>query len=68
MDVAGGDWIVGKAAASIVVTHPILGEVEFFNTHVSMQHSVLIELIRTIFFSSLQKAAKLVQSICVHIG
>lgn len=41
VDVAGGDWIVGKAAASIVIIHPILGEVEFFNTHVSIQRFVL---------------------------
>lgn len=34
MDVAAGDWIVGKAAASVVIRHPLLGEVEVFNTHV----------------------------------
>ncbi|THH04370.1 hypothetical protein EW145_g5572 [Phellinidium pouzarii] len=33
LDVAGGDWFVGKAAASIVIRHPTLGEVEIFNTH-----------------------------------
>ncbi|KAI5121302.1 hypothetical protein M0805_003771 [Coniferiporia weirii] len=33
LDVAGGDWFVGKAAASIVIRHPTLGEVEVFNTH-----------------------------------
>ncbi len=35
MDVAAGDWFVGKAAASIVVIHPVLGQVQVFNTHVS---------------------------------
>lgn len=34
-DVLDGDWFVGKAAASIVVAHPILGQVQIFNTHVS---------------------------------
>ncbi|KIJ54284.1 hypothetical protein M422DRAFT_221820 [Sphaerobolus stellatus SS14] len=33
LDVAGGDWFVGKSAASVVVDHPILGETEIFNTH-----------------------------------
>ncbi|KAF8497330.1 DNase I-like protein [Hysterangium stoloniferum] len=33
LDVAGGDWFVGKAAASILIDHPTLGEVEVFNTH-----------------------------------
>lgn len=35
-DVTGGDWFVGKACASIVIAHPILDEVEVFNTHVSI--------------------------------
>ena len=34
LEVAKGDWFVGKAAASVVIQHPILGEVEIFNTHV----------------------------------
>ncbi|KAJ3973937.1 inositol phosphophingolipids phospholipase C [Lentinula raphanica] len=33
IDVAGGDWFVGKAAASVVIVHPVLGEVQVFNTH-----------------------------------
>ncbi|KAL0581088.1 hypothetical protein V5O48_000982 [Marasmius crinis-equi] len=33
IDVTGGDWFVGKAAASVVVNHPVLGEVQVFNTH-----------------------------------
>ncbi|PVF98637.1 DNase I-like protein [Serendipita vermifera] len=28
-----GDWFAGKACASVVVVHPVLGEVEVFNTH-----------------------------------
>lgn len=35
MDVAAGDWFVGKAAASVVILHPVLGQVQIFNTHVS---------------------------------
>lgn len=35
LDVAGGDWFVGKSAASALVQHPVLGDVEVFNTHVS---------------------------------
>ena len=34
LDVAGGDWFVGKAAASVVILHPLLGQVQIFNTHV----------------------------------
>lgn len=34
-DVLDGDWFVGKAAASILVAHPILGQVQIYNTHVS---------------------------------
>ncbi|KAG2022840.1 inositol phosphorylsphingolipid-phospholipase C [Coprinopsis cinerea AmutBmut pab1-1] len=33
IDVAAGDWFVGKAAASVVILHPILGQVQVFNTH-----------------------------------
>ncbi|KAJ7109954.1 inositol phosphophingolipids phospholipase C [Mycena epipterygia] len=33
IDVAGGDWFVGKAAVSIIISHPILGQVQVFNTH-----------------------------------
>jgi hypothetical protein len=36
MDVAGGDWIVGKAASSILIDCPGLGLLEIFNTHVSL--------------------------------
>lgn len=35
IEVIQGDWFVGKAAASILVAHPILGQVQVFNTHVS---------------------------------
>ncbi|KAF7347613.1 Endo/exonuclease/phosphatase domain-containing protein [Mycena venus] len=33
IDVGGGDWFVGKAAVSITVSHPVLGQVQVFNTH-----------------------------------
>ncbi|KAF7307187.1 Endo/exonuclease/phosphatase domain-containing protein [Mycena indigotica] len=33
IDVGGGDWFVGKAAVSIIVSHPILGQLQVFNTH-----------------------------------
>ncbi|KAG8739895.1 phospholipase C type enzyme, partial [Ceratobasidium sp. 414] len=33
LDVGGGDWFVGKAVASALIEHPLLGEVEIFNTH-----------------------------------
>ncbi|THH20508.1 hypothetical protein EW146_g866 [Bondarzewia mesenterica] len=32
-DVVGGDWFVGKAATSVLITHPVLGQVQVFNTH-----------------------------------
>ena len=34
IDVAAGDWFVGKAAASVTILHPVLGLVQIFNTHV----------------------------------
>ncbi|RXW22663.1 hypothetical protein EST38_g3175 [Candolleomyces aberdarensis] len=33
IDVTAGDWFVGKAAAALVLLHPILGQVQIFNTH-----------------------------------
>ncbi|KAH9858345.1 inositol phosphophingolipids phospholipase C [Lenzites betulinus] len=33
IDVAAGDWFVGKAAASILFVHPVLGHVQIYNTH-----------------------------------
>ncbi|KAF9502242.1 inositol phosphophingolipids phospholipase C [Pleurotus eryngii] len=33
IDVSAGDWFVGKAAASVIIQHPILNEVQIFNTH-----------------------------------
>ncbi|KAF7311119.1 Endo/exonuclease/phosphatase domain-containing protein [Mycena chlorophos] len=33
IDVGGGDWFVGKAAVSIIISHPLLGQVQVFNTH-----------------------------------
>ncbi|KAI1793185.1 DNase I-like protein [Ganoderma leucocontextum] len=33
IDVIAGDWFVGKAAASIIFAHPILGQVQVYNTH-----------------------------------
>ncbi|KAA1467824.1 inositol phosphophingolipids phospholipase C [Dentipellis sp. KUC8613] len=33
LDVKAGDWFVGKAATSVLVTHPVLGQVQIFNTH-----------------------------------
>ncbi|KAG8878595.1 phospholipase C type enzyme [Tulasnella sp. 331] len=33
LDVAGGDFFVGKCLTSIIVEHPALGEVEVYNTH-----------------------------------
>ncbi|CAE6377282.1 unnamed protein product [Rhizoctonia solani] len=33
LDVAGGDWFVGKAVVGAIIDHPLLGELEIFNTH-----------------------------------
>ncbi|KIK30148.1 hypothetical protein PISMIDRAFT_644531, partial [Pisolithus microcarpus 441] len=33
IDVAGGDWFVGKAVGSVTIMHPILGRVQVFDTH-----------------------------------
>ena len=34
LDLKGADWFAGKGAASVLVTHPVLGPVQVFNTHV----------------------------------
>ena len=34
IEVIQGDWFVGKAAASVLLAHPVLGQVQIFNTHV----------------------------------
>ena len=34
-----GDFYAKKAAGYVVIDHPLLGEVEVWNTHVSGQHS-----------------------------
>jgi len=33
IDVISGDWFVGKAAASVLLSHPVLGLLEILNTH-----------------------------------
>ncbi|EIW86951.1 inositol phosphophingolipids phospholipase C [Coniophora puteana RWD-64-598 SS2] len=33
MDAFGGDWFAGKGACSVVIKHPVLGQVQIFNTH-----------------------------------
>ncbi|KAG6873858.1 hypothetical protein C0995_010470 [Termitomyces sp. Mi166 len=33
IDVTAGDWFVGKAASSVVLLHPVLGQLQVFNTH-----------------------------------
>ncbi|KAG6842447.1 hypothetical protein C0991_007577 [Blastosporella zonata] len=33
IDVSAGDWFVGKAASSAVLLHPVLGQIQVFNTH-----------------------------------
>ena len=64
VDVASGDWFVGKAAASIVVTHPILKELEIFNTHVRVFHVLLAVLYTYLaLYSFLLKEAKKALSI-----
>ena len=43
IDVGGGDWFVGKAAASVVILHPVIGRVQIFNTHVCLYSTQLQE-------------------------
>lgn len=42
MDVAAGDWFVGQAAASAIVLHPFIGEIQIFNAHASNNPSTPI--------------------------
>ena len=44
LDVVAGDWFVGKAAASIIVRHPVLGQLQIFNTHVGV-HAALFQIL-----------------------
>jgi hypothetical protein len=58
MDVLGGDWFVGKAASNVVILHPLLGQVQVFNTHVEYHpHFPSLPLIK-ICSSFTQKEAK----------
>lgn len=41
-----GDFFVKKAAGNIVILHPVLGEVEIWNTHVCFVLSSLTRLMR----------------------
>lgn len=43
IDVGGGDWFVGKAAVSIIISHPVLGQVQIFNTHVGISFGAWIQ-------------------------
>lgn len=38
LDVAGGDFFVGKSIVSVLLQHEFLGDIEVFNTHVSVRH------------------------------
>jgi hypothetical protein len=58
IDVLAGDWFVGKAAASVLVTHPILGQVQVFNTHVRTQKLQYSARVTEMAISSLPKGAK----------
>ncbi|KAJ8079108.1 phospholipase C type enzyme [Marasmius tenuissimus] len=33
LDFKGADWFAGKAAASVILEHPLLGDLQVFNTH-----------------------------------
>ncbi|KAF7977976.1 hypothetical protein HWV62_1803 [Athelia sp. TMB] len=64
MDVIAGDWFVGKAAASIIIAHPLLGEVQIFNTHLfakggedGPEHNRAHRLVNAWEFSKLAKQA-----------
>jgi sphingomyelin phosphodiesterase 2 len=41
IDVGSGDWIVGKGLFSVVLSHPILQELEVFSTHVRFSLKVM---------------------------
>lgn len=49
IDVLAGDWFVGKAAASVLIAHPILGQAQIFNTHVSTALSETVALFIIVF-------------------
>ena len=69
VDVAAGDWMVGKAAASVLLQHPVLGEVELFNTHVHRFFSCLNSKLKILCRSSLQREGKCwIRSMCELIG
>lgn len=67
IDVVAGDWFVGKAAASIVFAHPILGQVQVFNTHVRTLSIPSQERRSHVSCSCLPKAETRAQSTSAHI-
>lgn len=60
LDVKAGDWFVGKAAVSVVVKHPVLGQVQIFNTHVSKNDNASCLASPHNIGSSSQKVEKMV--------
>lgn len=59
VDVTAGDWIVGKAAASVVVRHPALDEVEIFDTHVRLCFSCSYCMLKNVLFQLFAKGREL---------
>ncbi|KAL4241774.1 neutral sphingomyelinase family protein [Abortiporus biennis] len=64
IDVIAGDWFVGKAAASILITHPVLGQVQVFDTHLyakggdeGLEHQKAHRLVNAWEFAKLARQA-----------
>ncbi|KZP28800.1 DNase I-like protein [Athelia psychrophila] len=75
IDVIAGDWFVGKAAASIVIAHPLLGEVQIFNTHLfakggedGPEHNRAHRLVNAWEFAKLAKQAAQMGRYVIALG
>ncbi|KJA22419.1 hypothetical protein HYPSUDRAFT_87445 [Hypholoma sublateritium FD-334 SS-4] len=53
LDLVGADWFAGKGAASILIKHPVLGQICIFNTHVRslLSEYIAMNIITCQFFS-----------------
>lgn len=57
IEVIQGDWFVGKAAASVLLAHPVLGQLQIFNTHVRFYRTAFALVLLKLQYSFLHPVA-----------
>ncbi|KAF9531896.1 Endonuclease/exonuclease/phosphatase [Crepidotus variabilis] len=68
IDVAGGDWFVGKGAAHIVILHPLLGQVQIFNTHLFAKGGQPHQIVNAWEYARLARSAAEVGRFVIGLG